>query len=69
MTLLLTGAAKPKIQQPGKLISARFVDIAIGSLLGAIGGWFGHNEKSTITTTEDKKSKSSDKKKVMEKAQ
>lgn len=45
MTILLAEAANPIIQYPNLLFTARLVDIAIGSLLGAIGGWFVYNEK------------------------
>jgi len=45
MTLLLSEAAKPLAQEPGTLIPIRFIDIALGSLLGAIGGWVIHHEK------------------------
>jgi hypothetical protein len=45
MALLLTEAANPLIHDPNLLISIRFTDIILGSLLGAIGGWLIHNEK------------------------
>ena len=45
MTLLLTEAANPLVYEPGTLIPIRFIDITLGSLLCAVGGWFIHNEK------------------------
>jgi uncharacterized membrane protein YccC len=45
MTLLLTEAANPLVYEPSTLIPIRFIDITLGSLLGAVGGWFIHNEK------------------------
>lgn len=45
MTILLSEAANPIILEPMQLISARFTDIIIGSLLGAAGGWFIHNQQ------------------------
>lgn len=45
MTILLTEAANPLMQNPNMLIHLRFIEISIGSLLGAIGGWLIHKEK------------------------
>lgn len=50
MTILLAEAGNPIIQNPDLLFSARLVDIAIGSLIGAIGGWFIYNEKFKAET-------------------
>lgn len=51
MTILLAEAASPSIHKPDVLILARFIDISVGSLLGAIGGWFLYNEKMRYYTT------------------
>ncbi|MEA5428502.1 FUSC family protein [Arcicella lustrica] len=51
MTILLAEAANPLILNPDLLIATRFLDISIGSLIGAIGGWFVHNEKIRFYTT------------------
>lgn len=45
MTILLLEAASPIAQNPTELITSRLVDVLIGSLIGAIGGWFVYNEK------------------------
>lgn len=45
MTVLLTEAANPLIQDPNLLAYVRFWDIALGSMIGAIGGWVIHHEK------------------------
>lgn len=45
MTILLAEAANPLIQDPNLLIFTRFIEISIGSLIGALGGWFIHNKK------------------------
>ena len=45
MTILLAEAANPIAQSPTELITSRLVDVLIGSLLGAIGGWFVYHEK------------------------
>lgn len=45
LTLLLTEFGNPMIQDPNMFISIRFWDICVGSLLGAIGGWFIHHER------------------------
>lgn len=44
LTLFLAEAGKAMNVNPGLLISARFLDIALGSVIGAIGGWFVHHE-------------------------
>jgi uncharacterized membrane protein YgaE (UPF0421/DUF939 family) len=43
MTILLA-EAKGVIDDPGALIASRFLDILLGSLIGAFGGWIVHNE-------------------------
>ncbi len=45
MTILLTEAANPLAQNPNMLIHLRFIEISIGSILGAIGGWVIYKEK------------------------
>ncbi|MNU25638.1 hypothetical protein D3C71_139880 [compost metagenome] len=45
MTLLLAEAANPLVQDPNHLLSARITDILVGSLIGALGGWFIYHEK------------------------
>ena len=45
MTLLLAEAANPLVQEPDHLLSARITDILVGSLIGAVGGWFIYHEK------------------------
>lgn len=44
LTVLLADAANPLISTPNALITARFLDIVIGSIIGGIGGWFIHHE-------------------------
>lgn len=44
MTILLAEAANPLINNPNELITLRFTEIVIGSLLGALGGWMLHRE-------------------------
>jgi len=39
LTILLSEAAHPLIHDPNQLISQRFWDISLGSLIGAVGGW------------------------------
>lgn len=39
LTLLLAEAGRAMTADPAALISARFIDIVLGSLIGAIGGW------------------------------
>lgn len=46
LTLLLAEAANPLAQSPTELITSRLIDVLIGSLIGAIGGWFVYHEKS-----------------------
>ncbi|MBO9665920.1 MAG: FUSC family protein, partial [Bdellovibrio sp.] len=45
MTILLTEAGRPLIHDPNLLIETRFWDIALGSAIGAVGGWVIHHEK------------------------
>lgn len=45
MTLLLAEAAGAMSRPPGELISLRFWDITLGSLIGAIGGWLLYHEQ------------------------
>ncbi len=51
MTMLLAEAANPLIQEPNLLFVTRFIDISIGSLIGAFGGWIIHNEKIRFYAT------------------
>lgn len=39
LTLLLAEAGRAMTADPAALISARFIDIVLGSLIGAVGGW------------------------------
>lgn len=45
MTILLAEAGNPVINHPDLLIHARFWDIILGTVIGAIGGWLIHHEK------------------------
>lgn len=45
MTILLAETANPYIQSTNQLITARLIDIVIGSLIGAIGGYFIYHQK------------------------
>lgn len=45
MTILLAEAGNPLVQDPNHLLSARITDILVGSLIGAVGGWFIYHEK------------------------
>ncbi|MFM6929972.1 MAG: FUSC family protein, partial [Bdellovibrio sp.] len=45
MTILLTEAGNPLIHNPEVLVPIRFWNIALGSLIGAIGGWVIYNER------------------------
>jgi hypothetical protein len=45
LTILLFEAANPVAQNPTELITARLIDVMIGSFIGAVGGWFMHHEK------------------------
>lgn len=45
MTILMAEAASPMMQTPNELIQLRLIEIVIGSILGAIGGWFLYKEK------------------------
>jgi MFS family permease len=46
LTILLADASNPLAQSPTELITSRLIDVLIGSLIGAIGGWFVYHEKS-----------------------
>lgn len=46
LTLLLAEASNPLAQNPTELIASRLIDVLIGSLIGAIGGWFVYHEKA-----------------------
>ena len=52
MTILLAEAANPIYNSPTTLITLRFIEIAIGSILGAIGGWLLYKEKIRFATIE-----------------
>ncbi len=45
MTIFLAEAGSALSANPDTLIGARFLDIALGSIVGAIGGWFLHHEQ------------------------
>ena len=45
MTIFLAEAGSALSVNPDTLIGARFLDIALGSIVGAIGGWFVHHEQ------------------------
>lgn len=45
MTLFLAEAASNSILTVNELIATRFLDIVIGSVIGAIGGWFLYHQK------------------------
>ncbi|UZR96546.1 FUSC family protein [Chondrinema litorale] len=45
LTILLNEAANGSLSDPDELVMARFIDTVIGSVLGAIGGWFVHHEQ------------------------
>lgn len=45
MTILLTEAGSSFSNNSEIIISARFMDIALGSFIGAIGGWFIYNQQ------------------------
>lgn len=45
LTILLAEAGNPLIATPNLLIQTRFIDIILGSSIGAIGGWFIHHEQ------------------------
>ena len=51
MAILLIEAGSPIAQNPTTLISIRMLDVLIGSFIGAIGGWFVHNEKIRYKAT------------------
>lgn len=46
LTILLAEAANPLAQSPTELITSRLIDVLIGSLIGALGGWFVYHEKT-----------------------
>jgi len=45
MTILLAETANPYLKSIDQLIMARFIDILIGSVIGAIGGYFIYHER------------------------
>jgi uncharacterized membrane protein YccC len=45
LTLFLAEAGSAMTVDPNALISVRFMDILLGSIIGAIGGWFLHHEQ------------------------
>lgn len=45
LTLFLAEAGSAMTVDPTTLISVRFMDILLGSIIGAIGGWFLHHEQ------------------------
>lgn len=45
MTIFLAEAGSAMTVNPNTLISIRFFDIVLGSLIGAIGGWFLHHQQ------------------------
>lgn len=50
MTIFLADASNPLFSNPSELISLRFIEIVLGSILGAIGGWLLHKEKIRFAT-------------------
>lgn len=50
MTLLLAEASHPSGLEVNTLIATRFTDIVIGSVIGAIGGWFLFHEQLRFQT-------------------
>ncbi len=45
LTIFLAEAGRAMNSNPNILISARLLDIAVGSIIGAIAGWFVHHEQ------------------------
>ncbi|MFD2248077.1 FUSC family protein [Pontibacter ruber] len=45
MTIFLAEAGSAMTANPNILIYARFLDITLGSLIGAVGGWFLHHQQ------------------------
>lgn len=45
MTVFLAEAGSAMTQDPRELVELRVLDIVIGSLIGAVGGWFLHNRE------------------------
>ncbi len=45
MTIFLAEAGSALTADPNQLIFARLLDIALGSIIGAVGGWFVHHEQ------------------------
>jgi len=45
MTVFLAEIGKGMHIGPNQLISARLLDIAVGSLIGVLGGWMLHNQQ------------------------
>ncbi|TNE80284.1 MAG: FUSC family protein [Bacteroidetes bacterium] len=50
LAIFLADAANPVINTPDALISLRFIEICVGSLIGAIGGWVLHREQIRYAT-------------------
>jgi len=53
LTLLLAEAGRAMTADPGALISARFIDIVLGSLIGALGGWVLYHRELHLRTTRE----------------
>ena len=45
LTIFLAEAGRAMTVDPNILISTRFLDIVLGSLIGAVGGWFLHHQQ------------------------
>ena len=45
LTILLTEASTPLVKDTNYFIYLRFMNILLGSFIGAIGGWFIYHEK------------------------
>lgn len=50
LTIFLAESGSPIIDNPNDLIATRFVDILIGSLIGAVAGWFLYHKKLKAAT-------------------
>lgn len=53
LTLLLAEAGKAMTANPAVLISARFIDIVLGSLIGALGGWILYHRELHLRATRE----------------
>ena len=52
ITILTIFLAEPNVdlvEEPNRLIAARFFDILIGSLIGVIGGWMLYHDRSIFS--------------------